>query len=301
MTEQPVVFECGGDRLLGVVSTPEAGGELGILIVVGGPQYRVGSHRQFVQLARAFAEDGLVAMRFDSRGMGDSEGEWRSFESVEEDVAAALDAMQRTAPGLRRVALWGLCGGASAALLYWLATRDPRVGGLVLVNPWLRTERLEARARVKHYYVKRLLEGAFWRKLLSGGVGTRALGDLFRNLRLAAPARPRAAVQESDDVVLGRRMAEGWAGFPAPILLVLSENDHTAKEFQESAAVDGRWRRNLQMGNVRRFDLSGADHTFTQPAAQAAVVRESIALARSMSVVLAHGRSADRVPEARRA
>jgi len=62
-----------------VVSVPgeadAAAADTGVLIVVGGPQYRVGSHRQFVMLARFLADHGVPCMRFDYRGMGDVSGE----------------------------------------------------------------------------------------------------------------------------------------------------------------------------------------------------------------------------------
>ena len=51
--------------------------------MVGGPQYRVGSHRQFTLMARAFAAAGYPVLRFDYRGIGDSEGESRGFERNE--------------------------------------------------------------------------------------------------------------------------------------------------------------------------------------------------------------------------
>jgi len=46
----------------------------------------VGSHRQFVQLARRLAKQGYPTLRFDYRGMGDSEGVYRSFENVGPDL-----------------------------------------------------------------------------------------------------------------------------------------------------------------------------------------------------------------------
>lgn len=90
----------------------------GVLIIVGGPQYRVGSHRQFVLLSRRLAGEGYPAMRFDYRGMGDAGGAMRSFEDVRADIGAAIEAFQRAVPSLRRIVLWGLCDAASAALLY---------------------------------------------------------------------------------------------------------------------------------------------------------------------------------------
>ena len=43
-----------------------------------------------------------------------------------------------------------------------------RVCGLILANPWVRTEAGEARAQVRHYYGQRLLTRVFWGKVFSG-------------------------------------------------------------------------------------------------------------------------------------
>ena len=80
ITRQPVAFACGQDWLLGVVTRPEKPRSRGVLVAVGGPQYRAGSHRQFVLLANDLAAQGYAVMRFDYRGMGDSTGEPRTFE-----------------------------------------------------------------------------------------------------------------------------------------------------------------------------------------------------------------------------
>ena len=73
--EVPLSFACQDCRLYGVLHRPRSRGRSGVLIVVGGPQYRVGSHRQFVLLARFLAGRSIPVLRFDYRGMGDSEGE----------------------------------------------------------------------------------------------------------------------------------------------------------------------------------------------------------------------------------
>ena len=57
-SESVLTFRCESDELLGIVSVSlanESANDVGIIIVVGGPQYRAGSHRQFVQLARSLA------------------------------------------------------------------------------------------------------------------------------------------------------------------------------------------------------------------------------------------------------
>ncbi|MCK9686346.1 hydrolase 1, exosortase A system-associated [Scleromatobacter humisilvae] len=259
--ERALTFDCQGDELVGVLCEPASPCETGVVVVVGGPQYRAGSHRQFVLLARALARQGFAVLRFDVRGMGDSAGAPRSFEDIGEDISAAIDTLVRHVPAVRRVALWGLCDGASAALLHVDAARDPRVRGLVLLNPWVRSPESLARVQLKHYYWQRLGQRAFWTKLLSGGVGQAAWRDLLANLKARRASAPRAA-----QLPYQHRMARGWAAFDGDILLVLSGNDYTAKEFVDTTRGDPAWTGALQHVRLQRHDLSEADHTFTAPA-----------------------------------
>ncbi|MGB0712180.1 MAG: hydrolase 2, exosortase A system-associated, partial [Gammaproteobacteria bacterium] len=115
--EWPMNFAGASGELVGML---HRGGEddapLGVVVVVGGPQYRVGSHRQFVLLARDLAGAGIPVMRFDYNGMGDSEGGSAHFEACGGDIRAAVDALVEGCPSLGGVVLWGLCDGASAAM-----------------------------------------------------------------------------------------------------------------------------------------------------------------------------------------
>ncbi len=79
-TETALRFTCADEYLFGILACPERPSDTGVVIVVGGPQTRVGSHRQFVLLSRALAAAGYPVLRFDVRGMGDSSGEQRDFE-----------------------------------------------------------------------------------------------------------------------------------------------------------------------------------------------------------------------------
>jgi alpha/beta superfamily hydrolase len=72
MAERVILFPCAGETLIGILAMPEVSRDVGVIILVGGPQYRVGGHRQNVQLARRLSEAGYVTLRFDYRGTGDS-------------------------------------------------------------------------------------------------------------------------------------------------------------------------------------------------------------------------------------
>jgi exosortase A-associated hydrolase 1 len=255
--EQALAFGSAGETLVGVAHVPSPASDTAVVIVVGGPQYRAGSHRLFVHLARSLATAGYVVLRFDVHGMGDSTGSPPSFDRLTGDIAAAIDTAQRVSPGVRHVALWGLCDGASAALLYWNETRDARVRAMCLANPWVRSEAGLARTHVKHYYGQRLMQREFWTKTLSGQVGAGAAREFLRNVIKAR--RPEAAAEQS----FQRRMARAWNEFTGPLLLLLSGQDYTAKEFLEHAGSMPDWRGALQKRTLVRKDIDGADHTFS--------------------------------------
>ena len=256
--EHPLVIPGpNAQDMLGIVSLPAPETlqqTTGVVIVVGGAQYRVGSHRQFVQLARFLAAAGYPVLRFDFPGMGDSPEEPVPFEDSAPHIAAAIDAFKGLHTRMEKVVLWGLCDGASATLLYVQATRDPRVAGLALLNPWVRSDAGLARARVTHYYRQRLLEPAFWRKLLGGQIGWHALRGLGQNVR---------AMHRKTPAPLGFQdaMAEGWKAFPGAILLMLSERDLSAKEFLALAQNDARWKGLLEQPRLLQQHIQGADHT----------------------------------------
>ena len=271
--DEPLLLPCAGETLVGVLSVPDIPRDTGVVIVVGGPQYRAGSHRQFVLLARRLAAEGFPVLRFDYRGMGDSTGKLLDFDAIHDDVRAAIDGLQRPVPSVERVVLWGLCAGASASLLYAGASRDSRLHGLCLLNPWLRTEASQAVTRVKHYYGPRVLQVQFWVKLLTGKVALSAFIDLLRSIRLSLPRsrQERALVSAKLERSYQHRMAEACADFGGSILLLLSGKDYTAKEFLELTRSDRTWAHALRHPRLQRHTLPQANHTFSDPgcAAQA--------------------------------
>ena len=268
--EQALTFRCEGEPLVGVLSGASLTAARGVLIVVGGPQYRAGSHRQFTLLARHLAGEGVPSLRFDYRGMGDSPGAPRTFENVSSDIRCAIDVLFDGVPSLRDVVIWGLCDAASAALFY--AHQDTRVSGVVLLNPWVHTEQGGARVYLRHYYVRRLFQSGFWRKIGSGEFNVRrtAVG-LWRLFVEAVGRQPGTGQQDSTRAVdsgnastvpFPMRMEEGLRRFGGRVLIILSGNDFTAQEFKDLVASSSGWRRLLASGRVTRHDLAVANHTF---------------------------------------
>lgn len=266
--EAAVVIPCGADVLTGILHHGHHDARVGVVVIVGGPQYRVGSHRQFVLLARALAQSGIPVLRFDYRGMGDSSGTARSFEHVNDDIRAAITALTERVPGVTQIVLWGLCDAASAALFY--APTDTRVAGLVLLNPWVRTEAGMARAYLKHYYLRRFFSGDFWKKVFSGqwraGASLKSLTDLTAKLQ-TTPAATSSSPSPENARPLPERMLAAWEKFDGPVLLMLSgNNDYVADEFRDVVKASRRWRKRLKRAHTTQHDIPEANHTFSRGA-----------------------------------
>jgi dienelactone hydrolase len=92
-------------------------------------------HRLFVQLAEVLARLGIVSLRIDLPGRGDSEGDSIDM-TVEGDLAAAQQAIDVLAaqPDVdgKRIGLVGISWGGTLAAT--LAGRDPRVAATVLLS-----------------------------------------------------------------------------------------------------------------------------------------------------------------------
>jgi len=259
IAEKALVFNCNDSALYGVLHLPQTPSQVAVLIVVGGPQYRVGSHRQFILLARFLAERGVPVLRFDYRGMGDSEGE-TTFDRADDDIAAAVEALCNAVPGVQKIVLWGLCDGASASLFY--APRDKRVEGLVLLNPWVRTTAGEAKAYVKHYYAERFMKAEFWKKLLSGRLNLLAsIRDFFSTLRKMSPENKTG---ESQPTSLPERMGKDFEKFTGPALFILSGNqDYVADEFRDLCATSRLWQKLMARPSTTLQEFGHANHTFS--------------------------------------
>lgn len=263
LNESPVLFDCQGDKLVGIIHASTSN-NIGVLIVVGGPQYRVGSHRQFVLLSRFLGRHGFSSMRFDVRGMGDAKGGQRSFDSLDGDINAAVDCFMAFCPGLERVIIWGLCDAASAALFY--AYQDKRVAGLVLLNPWVFTEQGAAKTFLKYYYINRFLSRDFWRKVLAFKFDLiKSAISLSKFLKqIIIPSRVASQIKKIDDALeLPIKMRECLKRFSHPVLVILSGRDLTADEFRELVKSDALWQSLLANNKVEQHCLISADHTFS--------------------------------------
>ena len=283
--EQVVDIEGNFGILTGPVS-PNIRTNTAVVLLNIGANHHVGSNRMYVNMARAWAAEGFQALRMDFSGMGDS-----SLNDVgkENDVYAsrfmaearsAVDLLKER--GVTRVVLMGLCSGAYVA--YHTAIADPRVAGVVLINPltfhWTEGDSLEVRMRKSfgstEQYKRRLFKVETWKRIVKGDVGvakitaelTRRVGRRTTFEVRSLLARLSGGIAEATDIERGfrRLCARGTSS-----LLVLGSEDGSRDVIEEHLGKDA-----AAMKVVKGFRMevwTGTDHTFTPLRAQRRLIR----------------------------
>lgn len=219
-------FDCCGDTLAGTLddALDGSGGKTGILIISGGNEVRAGAHRGQAKLAAQLAERGIPVMRYDRRGIGDSEGSNGGFEASADDIKAAL-ACFRAEANVARVVAFGNCDAATALAMY---PQPSAPDVLILSNPWVIEE-----GGIGHS--PKQIRQRYWAKLRS----PRALWHYVTrglNLKKLGAGLKAAASNSTAPSGLAERMAEGLADYEGAIIILLAQGDRTAQQFAERLA-----------------------------------------------------------------
>ncbi|MEM7392312.1 MAG: alpha/beta hydrolase [Verrucomicrobiota bacterium] len=173
MSEEVICF--GADEsLVGILTRPDgepSKDRPGVILLNAGILHRVGPNRLHVRIARRLAEMGLVVLRFDFSGIGDSAASVETLSPEERcvnETRLAMDVLKEKT-GVNRFVIGGICSGALAA---WDTVRqDERVSGVALINPQFSedsdmTSYVEARDWV--YWRRVLFSWWRWRDFLTG-------------------------------------------------------------------------------------------------------------------------------------
>jgi exosortase A-associated hydrolase 1 len=246
-----IAFSCGEATLAGSLDLYE-GSTTGVLLVIGGSQTRIGSHRMYERLAKGLAEKGYSCFRYDRRGVGDSDGEDPGFRGSGPDLKAAADTFRKEAPALTHLIGFGLCDGATAIALYG---DEAGLDGLILANPWLveAEEGAPAPAAIRAHYRKRLLSRDGWKRLLTGAVNFRKLGRGIG--RLFSRKRPESLSNDVAQALLRHRL---------PTEAILCTGDNTA--IAADAEIRGWPWQGLIMATQQ---IETDSHTFARPGDEA--------------------------------
>ena len=248
MTRRHFTFACEGSAL--AASLDEAPGNVGLLIVSGGNEVRSGAWSGQAQIAAWIAQAGHPVLRFDRRGVGDSEGGNGGFRSSAADIAAALAAFRGECPQLKQVVAWGNCDAASALMLAQGAgcdglilskpldyrghhgqNRPPPSCAITIANEWLIPPRSSACSPARY-------RSANWQASLLG----------------AAKPAPAAPLLTG----LAGEMASGIEGFSRPVHFLIADRDRTAQAFLAAWTKD----------DPRIWRCADATHSFVEPHAR---------------------------------
>jgi len=252
-----ITFSCEGILCAATLDPAEA--KTGLLIVSGGNEIRVGSHRGMAKLAAEISEAGYPVFRYDRRGVGDSEGVNEGYASSGPDMRAALATFRAEQPHLRAVVALGNCDGATALMLH----RPEGIAELVLTNPWIVEPIVDepAPAAARAYYAERLRNPQAWLNVLRGRV----------NMRKAAGSISSAVAQRPTQE-LTVCVATALAESDIPTHIILADGDGTAIAFAD------QWTTDIFQpahDHVRVTHVDSASHSFAS-SADHAVLRDHI-------------------------
>jgi len=285
LREEPLLF--GRDRsLFGILTHAEPAPAEGaaerppIILVNAGPGTRIGPHRQYVRMARAWAKLGFTTLRVDLSGSGDSGGPSDVPAGSPyphcaiADVGAAMDLLQSKL-GARRFIVAGICSGADIA--FRAGVEEPRTAGVLVLNPrtfaLFNIPKLEQIVRVQSLSAT-VSTKKNWIKLLRGDAGLK--GSITRIVQLAKTASVSARQKLRALILRKAPSGEPIVDVPADmqrmlnrgveVLLLVGERDvgimnvefHFRKEMR---ALERHTR-------FHRVNFTGVDHLFTSLYAQ---------------------------------
>lgn len=93
-TREAIVLEVSGQKIFAILHLPITEKKCpAVLFCHGYAGSKMGSQRMFVRMAEKMTQQGMIALRFDYRGSGDSEGDFQNMTlaSEVEDTMAALE------------------------------------------------------------------------------------------------------------------------------------------------------------------------------------------------------------------
>jgi len=271
--------------LIGVVTEPDVPGDRpAVILSNAGLIHRIGPNRVYVKLARRLAQQGFRVLRFDISGVGDSlprPDHMPVEQFTMDDVIQAIDYLAATGSqgaDPRPFVLMGHCAGAYHS--FRTAVQDPRVAGVVMMNPdggeaeWVEYDRKRKLARYyENYYGKKtLLDPQRWKRFFTGQVSyrnviknilqsviwNRVSGVLFR---LRQRFTKRAPTQADEKLFTVEAILQKLFALDFQVLLIYSEGATSLERAQNNM---GQAIKQLSAsGKLSLAVIPGADHIFS--------------------------------------
>ena len=272
-----------------------------VLMCNTGRTPHTGWGRDWVDLARALASQGIDSLRFDLPGWGDSlpiPNPPRAPLYCDELQPLYAEVVQRAA-SKQPVVLLGFCSST-----YWAfrqARSDAHVAGLVLVNipafDWPQGVRVEERiqptTRSVEGYKKLAFQAETWKRLFSGEIDLKPIVGKFTNMaqsrltrmgRRFLPLQPATSGPEdwpADPVARTQAGFRRLAARQVPVTVVYSPDDEGRDVFSLPFGAKGDGFARLSTQN-RFVVLENADHMLSSPEARSALLNEVVLVAQAV-------------------
>lgn len=142
MKEIPCLFG-PNQYLAGIITEPirteqkSPAPERAVILISAGLLPMSGPFRFYTNLARRLAVEGILTLRFDLGGLGESRTIRSSKplgERTAQEISTAIEYLLEQYPSIRYITLGGLCSGAEDA--FRASSNDQRVTGVILIDPF---------------------------------------------------------------------------------------------------------------------------------------------------------------------
>lgn len=278
--EQAIGVRVLGATLSAIVTRPESQASTGLVVLLlnAGATRRIGPSRMNVNVARASAARGHLAVRIDLSGLGDSPAMAGARANViysPTSVEEVLHIVRQLSswPGVTRCAVVGLCSGAYHG--FKAAVRGAELERIVAINPltFFWNDNLSDDPPLRPHqvivdmtrYRSSIVSMESWRKLVGGKVDkgrllrvlmtamhrrtARSLREVARRLRI--PLREDLARELYEVTGRGVRATFVFASDEPGLGLLLEQGGTAVSRLQHRGLVD-----------IQRIEAS--DHVFTQ-------------------------------------
>ena len=274
--EEVATFGCS-QSLVGILTNPPLTTRPnlapGIIILNAGLVHRVGPNRLSVKIASVLGSLGFTTLRFDHSGIGDSSVRNDNLPYHKSVILETQEAMDfvHSAKGIQRFILLGICSGATNS--FEVARRDPRVRGIILINPAGGFDR-SAKAELAHYFGNRkkaeaigkdrIFKPKSWWRALTGQIDyTNLKGILsFQARNLLFGQKRLLPHTESAFDTLAQLIQQG-----VKVQFVISGGDPQVKNYIGALLMD-KISKPRFAGKASIDVVDHADHTFTSLSSQ---------------------------------
>jgi pimeloyl-ACP methyl ester carboxylesterase len=233
-----------------------------VLFLNPGAVRHIGPNRMWVEAARRWAARGVISLRLDLEGIGESDGEQNLDvaalyqEQLVEQIEIVMDSL-RSRLGIRHFAAIGLCSGAFWA--FHAAIRNPDIRAAILLNPRLFFWDPEVdRRRILRRTAGLLIDSTDWRRLARGYFSLKSFKRVTRIMLDTVRATHSAAGRRFQ--ICPEAMAHALEALERNqnrLTLIFTEGEPLLREMEEEGHLPP------QTGShVRCIRIANCGHTF---------------------------------------